>query len=539
MKKIFLSLSCMLILFFVSHAYAADLLHVYQDALKNDPTFKAALSTKMSTAENVPQAIAVLLPQINLTETGGLGKIQTQSTVLGYTSATARTRSLDLDLSLTQSVFNFANWQKLASAKETVKAAQATYNAAAQDLMIRTSQAYFDVLQAKEVLRYTGAEKKALYQEYVQAEQSFKVGIKTITDVYNARASYDDAIAQYVQAQNTLANKREDLRSITGVLYTELAPLKVKIPLVEPTPSNINQWVNVAMQQNWQLISSRFTANAAQKDISAAFGGHLPTLDASVNYSNDYTRTFDAGRTRARGPSAELDLTVPLFSGGDVSSTVRQKVADYEYASDIQDQTYRSVLNSTRKSYLGVLSGISTVRAQKQAIISNRSSLKGMQEGYRVGTRTIVDVLNAQRALYEVQKNYAIARYSYIMSGLTLKQSAGTLSANDLQDLNTWLQVSQAMPDAAVSPAVTSKQNTYARGNYLQVGVYSKKTNAQNMARDIQQKTGLRARIETHKTGKGLMYFVKIGPVGGQKQALQISKKLQAKHFPKPLWVNN
>ncbi len=428
-------------------ANAASLMQVYGQALKSDPTFKQAYATEMSVAESVPTSLAVLLPQVALNSSAVWTKYTTESS--NYASGvshsgsrlrtTLRRRITDVNLSVTQKIFDFNSWLQLASAKASVKAAKATFNAAAQDLMQRTAQAYFDVLQARDILRFSAAEKRALYQEYLQAREQLKVGVATITDVDNAKAAYDGSIADYITAKNDLANVSENLRSITGVLYPSLNPLKRKIPLIMPTPTNINKWVAVGINQNWNFVSSKYQTLAAHRNILATRGGHLPTVSARVAYDNQLTRTYRSkGRTRQKGSSAEIDVSLPIFSGGSVSSAVRKAIADYEVASSNEEIIYRQVVNETRKAYLGVMSGISSVKAQKQVVISNRSALNGTKEGYKVGTRTMVDVLLAQKALYQSQKDYAAARYSYIMSIIALKQSAGTLDVDDLVRINSW-----------------------------------------------------------------------------------------------------
>ena len=442
---------------------AANLWQVYQQASKSDPTFQAALASQMSVAEETPQARAVLLPQLSGGASATYSRLLTKSdNVLiggisqGPSRSTVRSRVTDFGLTLKQNVFNFSNWMKLGEARDDVKAASATYNAASQDLMQRVASAYFAVLQAEDVLRATGAEKKAYWEEYVQAEQRFKVGVSTITDVDNAKAYYDTSIADYVQAENAVQNAQEDLRAITGESYDSLDTLKPVIPLVTPSPNFIDRWVDTALQQNWELVAARYTSMSAHNKVYEMRGGHLPTVDASLNYDNSLTRNYrNLGVTRNRGPTGEVDVSVPIFSGGMVTSQVRQALADYEKALQDQEAKSRQVIDSTRKSYLGVESSIATVKAQKQVTISNRSSLEGMEAGYHVGTRTMVDVLNAQRQLYDSEKDYAIARYTYANGIVGLKQSAGTLSANDIQEMNTWLISPQNDVQKASPPTKT------------------------------------------------------------------------------------
>lgn len=426
---------------------AANLWEVYQQAAKSDPQFQAAFAKQMSVAEEFPLARAVLLPQLNGTSslnysrtTYSYDEALTSGTYAGDREYTVRKRESNVTLALTQSVFNFTNWAKLMQSRDTVKAASATYNASIQDLMERVCSAYLAVLQAQDVLRFTGAEKRAYLEQYERAKQNFHVGVATITDVYNAKAYYDTSSSSYITAANDVRNKREDLRAITNILYSDLNPFKEVIPLIVPAPMNMEQWVQTAIKQNWEVTSTRFTSLALHKAVYSAEGGHVPSVDAKANYQNDFTRYSDGGGWgRYKGPSAELDLTVPLYKGGLVNAQVRQAVANYEKAVQDQETAVRKVVDNTRKAYLGIVSGIDTVRADKQVIISNQSSLDGMEAGYRVGTRTIVDVLIAEKQLYNSQKEYAIARYNYIKSIISLKRNAGTLKEEDIQSINHWL----------------------------------------------------------------------------------------------------
>jgi outer membrane protein len=445
-------------------ASGASLWDTYQQATKSDPTFQAAFSTELSAAEAVPQYRAALLPQVNLTQNVAWSRSHIKSdnyntTVTGEEKVdqTFGARSTDFTLSLSQQIFDWTSWLSLVQASDSVKAAKATYNSAAQDLMVRTSSAYFNVLLAQDVLAATKAEKRALEEEYKKAKQSFDVGVSTITDVYNAKAAYDGAISDYVTAQNKLADAKEDLRAITGDVYGYLDPLNDKIPLKNPDPSDIDQWTQTAIGQSWDLKAATYSAQALRAAISAAVGGHLPTVTAVANYGNQFTRNSDSlGYTRTRGPEAEIDLALPLYSGGAVSSSVRKAMADYDTAVQNQEKAHRTVISNARKSYLGVMTGITKVQATQQMIVSDRSSLEGMQEGYKVGTRTMVDVLNAQKTLYNALKEYAAARYGYVNSIIALKQAAGTLNEKDISEINGWLKLNS--PSAA-SVSTQTKPN--------------------------------------------------------------------------------
>lgn len=539
-----------MLVFAAQQACAADLLQVYQQALKSDPTFKAAFAAEMSAAETTPQKLSFLLPQISFSGIGNLQGARVKNSPANTAQALGnyydnKSRSYDLALKLTQTIFNMENWANLASARNSVKAARATYNAAEQDLMSRTSSAYFAVLQAREILRYDQANKEALYQQYLQAYQGYKVGVKTITDVYQARSGYETAIATYISDKNDLENKQEDLRVITGILYKRLAPLKENIPAIVPQPANINLWTETAIKHNWSLVAAYYTALQYHDLIRASEAGHLPTLDFSAEYDNDYQRNFGGrGATRVKGPQASLDLELPIFKGGLVNSEVRQAIANYKDYSAKEEKTYRDVINGTRQAYLGIISGISTIKANKRAVIYNQSALHGMQEGYKIGTQTIVDVLVSLGNLYEAQKSYVNSRYDYITSLISLKQEAGTLSAEDLQHINTWLKPvatnvlpskyeensekykqpgasMQDIPQVTPQKVALHKQQVIkhiARMSkkkvYVQVGAYSSKAHADKMQRILTRELAsahCSIRLAKHK-GK-ILYHVRLGPM--------------------------
>jgi outer membrane protein len=447
MKKMITIACVILATIATSQANAADLLQVYRNALQYDSKFKQALANRQVSYEQVPQSLSQLLPQISLQGTASYQKslIHGNNVAVGGASLNGRLdqnnrqKGLGFTLNVTQNIFNFTDFMNVSSSKYTVKAAYATYTAAIQDLIQRTSQAYFDVLEARDTLRYTGAEKRAFYRQYVQAEESYKVGVKTLTDVYNAKAAYDSAIAAYVGAENNLQDQRENLMAITGHYYNSLATLDI-LPLVKPVPANINAWGYKAQRFNWELQAAHFTSLAAHDAILSAEGGHIPTVGFTGSYANNFSDNVGRpGNTRTKNLSGELELDVPVYSGGEVSSQVREAIAKYSLASAQMEQTYRDVENQTRQAYLGAISGISKVQADRQAVISQRSSLEGTEEGYKVGTNTMIDVLNVEKQLYNAEREHAKDRYAFVMSLITLKQQAGTLTVNDIARINSWL----------------------------------------------------------------------------------------------------
>jgi outer membrane protein len=455
LKKIGLGFSILFYsLFYISTVQATNLLEIYHQALVSDPSFQSAISSYMAEEELIPQSRAELLPQINFSADRTWNKINTHQSVENISSS-LKERAITHGINLNQSIFNLEAWQKLNIAKYNVKAAAATYNAEVQSLMQRAVSSFFNVLKAREILKYIDAEKQALYSEYQRAEQSFKVGIKTITDVQNAKAAYDTAISKYVTAKNNFDFSKENLRVITGKTYADLDWLKQEFPLNKPNPADIEQWSKMALEHNWALNAAKYNTLAAKASINSAKEGHLPTVNLSTSYNNSYANygtNYNAEISdgssfsnlipepyRTKGYSASLNLSLPIYSGGLIQSRVRAAIANYQTASAQEEQMRRNVLNMTRQSYLAIINDISKLKADQQAIVSNKSSLEGTQESYKVGIRTIIDVLNAQQSLYEAQSNYAIDRYDYINSMISLKQATGILSEKDLIEINQWL----------------------------------------------------------------------------------------------------
>ncbi|MCH9643875.1 MAG: TolC family outer membrane protein [Gammaproteobacteria bacterium] len=419
---------------------ADDLLQVYNQAVHNDPTFKKAEADWYTTRENLPIARAAYLPLLELTGTFSRNYAKTMPRAAAtdkYNWTTGYTATL------TQPIFDMVAWETIRGAHAQVKSATATYLAAIQDLMERTANDYFDVLQASDKLRYTIANKNAVYRQLVTAEQQFKVGLIAITGVYDAQSRYDQTVADEISDRNSLYNALEDLRAITGQHYLNLKGIDNEVPLVQPKPTDINQWVHTAEMQNYALKAQNYTVIAARENIKQQASGALPTIDAVGSYSyskssrNEVTGPILTGSAAA---SAGLSLDFKPFQGGLVWANTAQ--ARYQYLSSVSqlELTHRTVVQDTRKSYLGITSGISRIKADKQSIQSSQKALKATEAGYVVGTRTMVNVLDDLTTLYKTQQSFADDQYAYIESIIDLKEQAGTLGFSDLQQIDSWLK---------------------------------------------------------------------------------------------------
>lgn len=429
---------CLFFIVWPSAGLATDLVDAYKDAMQNDPTFKNAEAEYLANRELVPIAASVLLPQ--LTTAASVQRAHVVEEFGPFKTEFDQTTS-QYQVNLNQAIFNLAAWENLALATEQVKQAYASYTASAQDLMFRVANAYFAVLQAYDTLLATQAQKKALGQQLHQTEEQFRVGLIAITGVEQVKANYDTTIAQEITNKNAIADKLEELRAITGVFYTHLAGLPSKLPLMSPKPNDINAWVRIATQQNYTLKAATFNMAAAWKNIKVKAAGNFPVVNGNANYSYQYQNPividdFFSGKQVTKQAAIGASVNFPIYQGGLVTAQTKQASFQYAQAAAQREQTYRNVLTQTRESYLGVMAGISKIKADKQAIISGQSSVDSTRAAYNVGTATIVDVLQQLSILYSAQSSLATDQNSYIISTIMLKQAAGTLSGEDMVLIN-------------------------------------------------------------------------------------------------------
>lgn len=435
------SLFCWILTLGVStHVFATDLMDIYQQALENDTIFKEAYDTYMSSTEAIPQARAALYPQVGLGSQAGRNY---QDAVAGAFSANQYYGSYLWQVNASQALFNYQAWAKVAQAKASVKAAQATFNDAAQNLILRTAKAYFDVLFAKDTLDFAEAKKRANKRQYDQATQRFQVGLDAITSVYEAKAAYDQSIATVIAARNNQINQSENLRKLTNHVYETLAPLKdSKIPLVKPEPNDVNQWIDTGLKQNYKLYAAKYNLEVAKDNVKAISAGNWPVFSLQSNASQGHNNA--SGNTvfipsKQTQANIAIAMNFPVFQGGLVQAQTRQAQYGFQSTSEKLEQTYRDVIVNSRIAFNTITDGISKVKADRQTVISVQNSLQSTEAQFEVGTRTMVDVVNAQQRLFEAQEQLARDQYDLINSILTLKYLAGTLNVNDLEQINSWL----------------------------------------------------------------------------------------------------
>ncbi|MBU6377920.1 MAG: TolC family outer membrane protein [Gammaproteobacteria bacterium] len=454
-----------------SAAQAEDLKSVYERALANDPQIREADALRRAAREAGPQAWAAVLPQISgsasrtkadTTSSGQFPQEQKlasgQTVVLNFLSSSEAKPETDRwSLDLRQSLISWDNWVAIKRANRQVAQAEADFQAAEQQLILRVSEAYFNVLAAQDTVDAQSSALEAIARQLEQAEKRFEVGLIAITDVQEAKAARDSAAAAVIAAKRQLASTEELLREITAEKYPTLAKPADLMPLKSPDPADEAQWVERSMDQNLSLVSTRLAAEIARDNVRAAFGGHLPELDLVASKSSTDSTSpinFSSGNVGTRTSNSDdtsysLQVTLPIFSGGAAQSRVRQSEYQWRAARERLTRVSRQTERQARDAYLGVISEISRVNALRQALESSQTALKATEAGYEVGTRTAVDVLESRRSLAQAQTNYARSRYDYILNVLRLRLASGTLDRTMLEEVNGWLAASPTPAEAA------------------------------------------------------------------------------------------
>lgn len=436
-KYIILILTVLSSLFFASAGCATGFLEVYQQALKNDPTFAKAEATWQSQKMNLPIARSSYLPQ--LVALGNGNRNYTFNRPITLSTINRYNWSYGYSLKLTQPIFDLGAWHSIQSASAVVKAAAATYIAAQQSLMQRTAQAYFDVLKAYETLSYTIANKKAVLGQYITSEKKYRAGLIAIMDVYDAHSRYDQVTAQEIIARNNLSNKLEALHAITGHYYTSLKGLGKQLQLVKPVPVDMDAWTNTAIKQNYSLEAQRYNVLSALQKISQQSAGDMPTLDASGGFSEALNKDNVGDRTLTDQTMLGLSLTYKPIQGGFVYASTKQARYNYVAANADLRTIYQQVVNQTHNNFTGIISSFLRVQADKLRILSANRALIASQAGLKVGARTMVDVLNNLTTLYQSQQQLADDRYTYLSNLVDLKVAAGTLKESDMLKINHWM----------------------------------------------------------------------------------------------------
>ena len=429
------------ILAFSQPLAAADLLQIYREARANDPVYASARAARDAGRENLPQGLALLLPTI-----GATGFTQMNNIDISFRGVLPESvregNSNGYTVSLTQPLFN---WQSIMLYKEAgfkVAQTEAAFGQAAQDLIVRVSQAYFDVLASQDTLAFIQAQKTAISEQLAQAKRNFEVGTATITDTHEAQARFDLSTSQEIAAQSDLEIKQRTLQQIIGKYPDRLTPLRLSIEL-NPPKNAMELWVTSAEEQNFSVRIQEAALEIATREIERARSGHYPTLNMVSNYGKNSAAIFSSGTisipTDTVSRTLGLQIAIPLYAGGNVNSLVRQAIANQEKARQDLENARRSAALAARQAWLGFANGLAQVRALQQALVSSQSALDSNKLGYEVGVRINIDVLNAQQQVFATMRDLSKAKYDTLMNGLKLRAAAGTLNEEDLETANRLL----------------------------------------------------------------------------------------------------
>jgi len=426
---------------FSLNAQAADLIQVYQQALANDATYASARAAAAAGRESITQGRAGLLPTVGVT--GDITKNNSDYTAWSNNlpGGSSNLRTNEIQVTLQQPLFRWDRWQTYQQSKLQQAISEAQFAQAQQDLITRVAQAYFDVLAAQDTLESTRAQKVATTEQLASAKRNFEVGTQTITDTHEAQAAYDLVVSQEIAAVNDLENRKTALQAIIGTAPATLATLRTGVTLTAPQPINVDQWVSAAENQNYAVSVAQLQLESAKRDISKNRAGHYPTLDLVASSLHRDVNGQVAGTSGKTNSNAiGIQYSIPIFSGFAVTSRVRQSIALEDKARNDLEANRRNAALVARQSFLGVNSGLAQVKALEAAEVSSNSALESNKLGYQVGVRINIDVLNAQRQLYQTRTDLARARYNTILAGLKLKAAAGSLREEDLQPINALLQ---------------------------------------------------------------------------------------------------
>jgi outer membrane protein len=425
-------------------ANANSLLDIYELALKNDAQLKADKAGYEAGSEYASIARAGLLPQIN----AGYNYNKTKDDVtnnLASPGVTVKTdtKSKGWTVSLDQPLFDMSAWYTYKKGQKLSDEAEAQFGADQQSLIVRVATAYFNVLRTVDSLEATIAEEKAYAHQLEQTKQRFDVGLTAITEVHEAQAAYDSAVAATLETRGSLSISYEALEVLTGKPEDQIAPLSEQFPVVAPTPADRAEWVNFSLKNNYNLKAAKFRAAAAEDNADATRAGHYPTVYASLQRTKsdaDGTQLTGPMDTTTEGNSVNVGVKIPIFSGLRTSSQTRQAVSQELQAQEQFNGIQRSTIQNTRALHLSVETDVARVTARKQAIVSNQSAFEATQSGYEVGTRNLVEVLLSQRTLFQARRDYSNALYDYVIDTIKLREIAGMLTPADIQEVDKWLQ---------------------------------------------------------------------------------------------------
>jgi outer membrane protein len=431
---------------FAGNAMAADLNDIYQLSLANDAELAVAKAKREAGDYQVNLARAALLPQVSIGAAYSDSNIETEG------QETADITATSYNATVSQTLFNLNSWYIYQAAAAGGDASDLELLLSEQQLIVRSAEAYFNVLREKENLETAQAEEKAVKRQLEQTQQRFEVGLIAITEVHEAEASYDLSYANLIGQEAALDISFEALEQLTGQRFDELSRLKTDIDYITPDKP-VAEWVEKGMTMYAGIKIAREGVNASEYNTKAGWSSYAPQIDAQLSYT-DGEQPFANQIVDNTTTTIGITAKIPLFAGGSNYARAKQAAAETTQASANLDLQQRTVKNNIRSLYRKVQTDVLTIKARQRATVSSRSALEATETGYQVGTRNIVEVLNAQRNLFSAQRDYANARYDYILDILNLKFFSGALGEPDIQRLNLWLTNSETAVNPQVEPTV-------------------------------------------------------------------------------------
>ena len=445
-KRLFISVFAFVLLLMASlmvpqTSLADTLTAIYESAVQNDPVLRAARANFNADRENKNIARGALLPQLSISGDYTQSELNDSSPIVGM-GGLIDSDTTSYSASLNQAIFDMPSWYSFQSGKALSESARAQFAADQQSLIIRVSDAYFNVLRAYDNLQTRDAEERAIQRQLEQTRERFEVGLLPVTDVHEAQAVFDDAAVNSLEARGALNIAFEGLQVLTGQDHKVLAGLTENFAATNPEPLSNQEWVDFAIGNNFQLKVAELGKDAAYNSAKASAAARLPKVSGRVSYfdsDSDGTRYTSPFESQQDGHSFVVSVTMPIWMGGSVDAQRRQAKQRSIASDEGYIATKRNTVQAARSLHQLVLTNTARVKARKQSITSADSALQATQAGYEVGTRNIVDVLVAQRTVYQARRNYSNARYDYILSMMRLKEVAGQLSPEDVYQLNAWL----------------------------------------------------------------------------------------------------
>lgn len=481
-----------LLLSFSTSAYSENLVDIFNLARKNDPQWASKKQKYLADREKIEQAYGTLLPTAEANATWARQQYEGGSTAItldrAYDCAIENGYSLDdtvnislsdalgffnncgdsfigfedttqdysvqqYGITVTQPLIRMDRWHRYKRAQILDNGAKADLAHAQQELIIRSAEAYFGVLKAQEELRLAQSEEKMLRTQLTEMKNRYRLGLVRDTDVFEIQAQYDLASAAVIMIQAQLDSLKENLTLLAGTPIDLVNPLPKDIPIDPPQPLELAEWEEFAKRNNYQLLAAQFLSQAAEKEVSEKKAGHAPTADLFFDYRHSevgggFTPSSDTTTIGVR-------FSIPLYAGGIISSQTKEAEYRNQSAKDDVELARRNALRETRQYHTKVMADVASVNARLRAVKSNNSSLRAIRSGWENGIRTLTDLLAAQRKVFQARKEYANARYDYILDTLKLKKAAGVLTPEDLQTLNSWLD---APPSDTVSTLEEDEQ---------------------------------------------------------------------------------